>query len=220
MKLKILTMVALSLLVIACKRNMKNVYLLTFTLILLLSCQKENPCGTYTSKEFNYPLKDSTKLTFPYKGFEVLQFIGNNNDTLILTGKKLENQLVYATINKSGIPHCPEYDTHIYENLSIEFTSNSPKIKSFVMQFYTGVKNNIGSEKAMFVLNNKTFLYPYVDFINNESRYTENLYINGKNYIGLKFSIDDFGNKILYNKNYGILQFFLIDSSTYTLNLK
>jgi hypothetical protein len=220
MKLKILTMVALSLLVIACKRNMKNVYLLTFTLILLLSCQKENPCGTYTSNEFNYPLKDSTKLTFPYKGFEVLQFIGNNNDTLILTGKKLENQLVYATINKSGIPHCPEYDTHIYENLSIEFTSNSPKIKSFVMQFYTGRKYSIGEEIATFYLNNNYNNSPYIELINTEINYDKIVAVNNQTYYGKQLSFGNKGDLLIYNKNIGVLKFIFKDSSTYTLNLK
>lgn len=197
---------------------MKNIYLLTFFLILLFGCQKENPCGTYTSKEFNYPLKDSTKLTFPYKGFEVLQFIGNNNDTLILTGKKLENQLIYATINKSGIPDCPEYDRHMYENLSIEFTSNSHKIKSFVMQFYTGEKTSIGDEVAIFYLNNVYYAPPYIGFINNENYYTKSINIRNNTFYGIKFSVDNKDNEIFYNKNYGILQFNFTDSSIYTLN--
>jgi len=202
---------------------MKTFFTISLAIIIIgiTSCSKQNesPCNDYVSKIFEKNLSDSTKLNIPFTGTDTLIYISNYNDTAILYGKGLEHYVATASALVNNDPACPQRDYYDIETLDYEFNGDNPNLNFLFLRVNYPQILETDEFITTYILNEYNRTRATFGRYSKPIYYTSPVTIKGKTYYGIYF-YNDFDRlpALVYNKNYGFLQFIMNDTLTYTLN--
>jgi hypothetical protein len=177
----------------------------------ITSCSKLPTCED-RGKTITKFLRDSTLLQIPFTGTDTLIYV-SNYDTATLYGQGYERQIVTEKLpwDDSG---CPQYDIYDTEELNYVFRGTNPNFNYFrFLVGYNQVYDLYENEWITFFYQNKSTRSLVIQY-NDTSSYKFEVKIKNKEYYGYTSPLPS----MVYNKRYGVLQFKINDTLTYTLN--